>query len=659
VSTRPLPPLSVSVALIFWGWQTGNVLIGALLALALEFPLRTRLRFGFSDRDYAWIADLSTVAFVALVGVLAANRGISHGFLAAFQWLPLAIAPILLAQRFGSNQRIPLTALFRYLRKAKEREPDLDVPAIDVAPGYLIVVLLAAGLAEQNGRAYFAVIAAFAAWILFAGRPRHGSVIAWLSMFAVAVGIGYLGQRALTQMQAQLEAWISDWHLSGMAGDPYRSTTDIGSVGRLKLLDAIVLRVYAPREEQSRLRLLHRASFDQYVGTTWMARDAPLDGVAPSGDGAGWEFAPGQPELRVRIATRLEREKALLSLPANTLRIEDAPFGRLQRNRFGAVQAEASGDWIHYTAAVAAADDVSYAVPGARDLDLPAAERTAFEQLARALSLEGLPPAEASRRVMEHFSTFAYSTWQEPRQRAGSTALADFIERSRSGHCEYFAAASVLLLRAAGIPARYATGFAVMEYSPLEAAFVVRARHAHAWTRAWIDGRWQDIDTTPAAWFDVEERNAPVWEALADLLRWGGFRWSQRGEFEAGWGWYALAAALAILLAWRLTRGKRAASAASPPVTSRERLFPGRDSELYAFEAALHELGFGRHASETAGNWAIRISGQLGPEARPLLARLVRLHERYRFDPRGLSAAERTELQVAAGDLRGRLPLSR
>ena len=74
------------------------------------------------------------------------------------------------------------------------------------------------------------------------------------------------------------------------------------------------------------------------------------------------------------------------------------------------------------------------------------------------------------------------------------------MRNARAGHCEYFAASTTLLLRAAGIPARYATGFAVMEYSPLEAAFVVRARHAHAWSRAWNGERWVDLDTTPPSW---------------------------------------------------------------------------------------------------------------------------------------------------------------
>ena len=48
---------------------------------------------------------------------------------------------------------------------------------------------------------------------------------------------------------------------------------------------------------------------------------------------------------------------------------------------------------------------------------------------------------------------------QAPRTEA--TPLADFLLRTRSGHCEYYATATVLLLRAAGIPARYAHANAV------------------------------------------------------------------------------------------------------------------------------------------------------------------------------------------------------
>ena len=156
--------------------------------------------------------------------------------------------------------------------------------------------------------------------------------------------------------------------------------------------------------------------------------------------------------------------------------------------------------------------------------------------------------------MQEHFAGFAYATYRDTPVPAGSTALGDFLRRSRSGHCEYFAAATTLALRAAGIPTRYATGFAVYEYSALENAYLVRARHAHAWAQAHVDGRWVDVDTTPPSWIEAEERRAPLWEGLADLARWAGFRWSQRGALELGPAAYAVLALLIGVFGWRLAR---------------------------------------------------------------------------------------------------------
>src|SRR6185503_9205781 len=124
-------------------------------------------------------------------------------------------------------------------------------------------------------------------------------------------------------------------------------------------------------------------------------------------------------------------------------------------------------------------------------------ERAVFERVAAELGLRNMPGEEAARRIERHFATFTYSLYRERRPPDGETALGDFMTRTRTGHCEYFAAATALLLRAAGIPARYATGYAAEERSGLEGAYVVRSRHAHAWTRAWIGGRWIDLDTTP------------------------------------------------------------------------------------------------------------------------------------------------------------------
>jgi len=167
-------------------------------------------------------------------------------------------------------------------------------------------------------------------------------------------------------------------------------------------------------------------------------------------------------------------------------------------------------------------------------------------------------------------------------------------------------------------------------YSELEGAYVVRARHAHAWTRAHVDGRWMDVDTTPPSWFEAEESLAPAWQGLADFLRWAGFRWSQRGAIEGGVAWYAAAAALLALFAWRFSRARRAARKASPAAPA-ARSFPGADSEFYAVERALTRRGISPAALDGA--------------ARSSFERVLRLHRRYRFDPQGLGSAEREELR--------------
>ena len=94
-------------------------------------------------------------------------------------------------------------------------------------------------------------------------------------------------------LQGALDDWVSDWLVRGFAADPYRNTTDLGSVGRLKLVDAIVLRAYASDEEAPRLKLLHSASFNTLHGTTWLARQSPLAPVEPQADGTTWDLVAG------------------------------------------------------------------------------------------------------------------------------------------------------------------------------------------------------------------------------------------------------------------------------------------------------------------------------------------------------------------------------
>ena len=642
----------IGASLLFWGWQTQHWMVAIALAAGLEGARRLRVRFDLGSQEHARIADLCTVLFVGTAIVLAVNRGVARGILEAFQWLPAALAPILAAQQLSASGRVPLSALFRHLRKLKRHDPATPDPPVDTGPVYVAVVLITAGVANQAGPGYFAGIALAVAWGLWQTRPRYAGAGAWLLMLSVSVAAGYAGHAGLARLQGAIADWVIDWYASGFTGDPYRSTTDIGTLGRLKLDDAIVLRVFAP-EGDRRAKLLHRASYNTYVGTTWLARAAPLRPMESEPGGLSWPLSPAPAQASVRLAARIERGRLLLALPSATVRVTGLAAKSLKRNALGAVHAELGGDWIQYEAETAEGADTAGA-PGADELLLPAHERASFAQLADELGLRGLPFAEARRRIEEHFRTFAYSTWREQAAPQGATPLSDFMRTSRSGHCEYFAAATTLLLRAAGIPARYAIGFAVMEHSALEDAWVVRARHAHAWARAWDGARWIDLDTTPPVWFAEEEEFAPAWQKVADLARWAAFRWSQRSELEAGDGWYAVLALLVAILAWRILRGRRVAVAATANAPA-PRHWPGRDSEFYAVERALASHGLGRSPATPLGAWLSAAAAALAPASASALREAAELHQRYRFDPQGLDREGQIRLRGLCRELAGAL----
>lgn len=73
-----------------------------------------------------------------------------------------------------------------------------------------------------------------------------------------------------------------------------------------------------------------------------------------------------------------------------------------------------------------------------------------------------------------------------------------FLFDERRGFCEHYASAFVVMLRAAGIPARVVTGYQGGQMNPQGGYLIVRQSDAHAWTEAMIDGKWQRFDPTAA-----------------------------------------------------------------------------------------------------------------------------------------------------------------
>jgi transglutaminase-like putative cysteine protease len=76
--------------------------------------------------------------------------------------------------------------------------------------------------------------------------------------------------------------------------------------------------------------------------------------------------------------------------------------------------------------------------------------------------------------------------------------LAYFLFEKHAGHCEYFAAAMTVMMRAVGVPARYVNGFLPGEYNDVGEDYIVRASDAHSWVEVFFPGNgWMTFDPTP------------------------------------------------------------------------------------------------------------------------------------------------------------------
>ena len=73
-----------------------------------------------------------------------------------------------------------------------------------------------------------------------------------------------------------------------------------------------------------------------------------------------------------------------------------------------------------------------------------------------------------------------------------------FLFESKEGYCDYFATTMVVLLRAEGVPARVASGFAPGEFDPGTGISTVRENHAHSWVEAYFP-RYGWITFEPSA----------------------------------------------------------------------------------------------------------------------------------------------------------------
>lgn len=80
---------------------------------------------------------------------------------------------------------------------------------------------------------------------------------------------------------------------------------------------------------------------------------------------------------------------------------------------------------------------------------------------------------------------------------AGVDPLEYFLFESKTGFCNYYATAEVLMLRSIGIPARLAVGYAQGESNQQRSIYVVRERDLHAWPEVYFpEYGWVEFEPT-------------------------------------------------------------------------------------------------------------------------------------------------------------------
>lgn len=114
---------------------------------------------------------------------------------------------------------------------------------------------------------------------------------------------------------------------------------------------------------------------------------------------------------------------------------------------------------------------------------------------AKKLRSESVTDRAYADTVMRYFNEEKFHYTLRP-SLLGNSPVDEFLFDTRNGFCEHYASAFVVLMRAAGIPARVVTGYLGGEMNG--DYMIVRQSDAHAWTEAYLSGRWVRFDPTGA-----------------------------------------------------------------------------------------------------------------------------------------------------------------
>ena len=294
------------------------------------------------------------------------------------------------------------------------------------------------------------------------------------------------------------------------------------------------------------------------------------------------------------------------------------------------------------------------------------AENSQILELATRVFADCKTPQDKVVAVKRHFATYHYGTNIEVP--AMMDPVTYFLLHKPPAHCEFFASATAVLLRMAGVPCRYVTGYAGAEYNTFGKYWVVRQRDAHAWVEAYLpDDGWVIVDSTPEGHTPATITSFGLWQLWDELtLRGQMIRTALAGE---GWSskWMALKLCFWSLLTTipgalmtggllflavrkiKFARQPTVFSSLEPAVIELRRLLAELDRRLQRFDLE-------RETHETLHQFAERL--RAAASSRPNLRDAAEWYLRYAATRYGQSSFQpelqevlRTELQTVCARL--------
>ena len=304
-------------------------------------------------------------------------------------------------------------------------------------------------------------------------------------------------------------------------------------------------------------------------------------------------------------------------------------------------------------------------------LQLPAQVRPSMLRHARQVVGSELDPWKRARLLEGWLRSDAFTYTLKVPALDRANPIVDFLERTRSGHCECYAFALTLMLRSLGHPARYVRGFWGGDRLEERRSVLLRMSHYHAWCEIYLHGiGWMPLNPTPpdrravdAGSITAAEERLVAEDAEEDLWSfdflglddegWRGF-WGAVGGaideyvlsplaalFDRRTGWLGVWGTLLVLL---FARRRRRASQLRSLVVA-----PGRSLPEGAYGKAL--LLLARKGVRRPTAWTVHefegFVGRRFPQAAASFATLSRAHEARRYGGRAAPGEAETQALAA------------